>query len=103
MLIQNGVLIRHLDVAICLQSIKSGEFLRIFSKHLSRAACLLAVEPSVFVKQPIKGWNHSYCSAYSLYPKNKLKTKCAIQPLLLTKGFLRQSLDWTGLDWTGMN
>ena len=43
-------------VAICLQSIKSDKFLRIFSKHLYTfpKSCLLAVEPSVFVKQRLE-------------------------------------------------
>ena len=57
-------------LAICLHSIKSDEFLRIFSKHLYFSQ-ELAVEPSVFVKQPIKGWNHI---VHTIYPENKLKT-----------------------------
>ena len=51
---------RATAVSGCRQSIKSDEFLRIVSKQLYTfsKSCLLAVEPSAFVKQPIKGWNH---------------------------------------------
>ena len=51
---------RATAVSGCRQSIKSDECLRIVSKQLYTfsKSCLLAVEPSAFVKQPIKGWNH---------------------------------------------
>ena len=36
---------------------------------------------------------------HTLYPENNIK--CATQPLLLIKGFLRQIAGLHGLDWTG--
>ena len=60
-------------MAICLLSIKSGEFLRIFSKRLYAfpKSCLLAAEPSVFVKQPIKAGTIASV-VLTIYAKTKI-------------------------------
>ena len=70
--LQQCILCR-LDEAISLQSIKSGEFLKIFSKLHFPKSCLLAVEPSVFMKQPLLKAGTVATIVHTLYPENDIK------------------------------